>query len=127
MLTQTNENEHILVIDDDTYKFLLDLGNKELGDDYSAFVNKILSTKIIKRKFILLQGIERKISRLHTMEGTLDLLCDHIKANINKLTPEQSIQFYQTLSSVYDNDVKQLRRLLLEFINAVTKNSNTGM
>ena len=119
----TQNNEHILVIDDDTYKFLLDLDEKEVGEDYRAFVNKVLSTKIIKRKFILLQGVERKISRLYTMEGTLDILCDHIKSNIHKLTPEQSVQFYQTLGSVYDNDVKQLRRLLLELMNAITKNS----
>lgn len=123
MLTQNNE--HILVIDDDTYKFLLDLDEKEVGEDYRAFVNKVLSNKIIKRKFILLQGVERKISRLHQMEGTLDILCDHIKANIHQLTPEQSIKFYQILSSVYENDVKQLRRLLMELMNAVTKNRDT--
>ena len=122
----TQNNEHILVIDDDTYKFLLDLDEQEVGEDYRSFINKVLSTKIIKKKFILLQGVERKISRLHGMEGTLDILCDHIKANINKLTPEQSIQFYQTLSSVYDNDVKQLRRLLLELMKAVTNNTNRG-
>lgn len=113
-------NDNILVIDDTTYNFLLELSNQPAGEDYRAFVNQVLSHKIIKKKFILLSGLQRKIIRLDKMEGTLDLLCDHIKDNIHNLTPEQSIQFYQTLAQVYDNDVKQLHRLFMEFMKVVT-------
>lgn len=121
MPTPTNENDNVLVIDDDVYRFLLDLGNQELGEDYRSFVNSVLSNKIIKKKFILLQGLQRKISRLDNMEGTLDLLCEHIKSNIHDMTPQESIKFYQTLSQVYDNDVKQLRRLFIELLKITVK------
>lgn len=113
-----NKDNNILVIDDITYKFLLDLED-ELGEDYRTFINKVLSSNVIKKKFILLQGLQRKISRLETMEGTLDLLCDKIRDDIEKISPEEAVQYYQTLSEVYSNDTKQLKALFIKLISHI--------
>jgi len=118
-IPNNKKDNNILVIDDVTYKFILDLED-EVGEDYRSFINKVLSSNVIKKKFILLQGLQRKISRLENMEGALDALCEHIKDNISELSPEQAVQFYQTLSEVYSNDTNQLKGLFIKLISHIT-------
>tara|TARA_R110000796_G_scaffold92726_1_gene197097 strand:- start:152 stop:538 length:387 start_codon:yes stop_codon:yes gene_type:complete len=126
MLSQDNlKDSNIVVIDDSTYKFLLDIDG-EVGENYRSFVNKMLTSKIIKRKFLVLNALQRKISRLDTMEGTLDELAEKIKRDINSYTPEQTIEFYQMLSSVYSNDVEQLRKMFLELIKHMVNENSVG-
>jgi len=117
MLTRNN---NVVVVDDAIYKFLIDFDSKDETDDYRSFVNKVLSSSIMKKKFILLQGLQRKINRFDEIDGALDILATKIKENADSYTPEQVFEFYQILSRVYNNDVMQLRILCQEMLKSLS-------
>ena len=74
----------------------------------------------MKKKFILLQGLQRKINRFDEIDGALDILATKIKENADSYTPEQVFEFYQILSRVYNNDVMQLRILCQEMLKSLS-------
>jgi hypothetical protein len=115
-MAQGNPTSHTLTIDDTTISILL---NSELS--YEQFATQILNDKILRKKMLLLAGLNNKLARLEKLDSTIDELSEHIKNNMSSLSTDDTLKYYELLSSVYSADVHQLRMMFSEFIKLLTK------
>lgn len=107
---------HTVVIDNSVFELLL-----EEGVGFEMFMSKLLINKVIKRKFLLMVALNNKITRLSEIEGTLQKLITKIDSEMDDMSTEDAMKYFQILSDVYSNDVSQLEVLFSNLIKSLTK------
>ncbi|QQO97221.1 hypothetical protein Molly5_125 [Maribacter phage Molly_5] len=103
--------KHTVVIDGSMVELLLD---KNLGPD--MFMSQILTNRIIKRKFLLLIGLNNKINRQSQIEEALDILMKRIKRDQHLMSMAEVIDLFKLMSEVYSSDTSQLKKMMIELV-----------
>ena len=113
-----NINPQTIVIDESVYNLLMDNNVSQ-----EVFLSRVLTNRVMKSKFLMLVGLQNKISRLEKFEFMLDKLSKELDNRIENgsMRTEDMVRYYKTLTIACTQDLIQIKGMQKEFLETLSK------